>query len=119
MNKKKRRMKQIDKLWEKRGVEDASAEPEWEEYESILYALAEIEVAEAEDDFTVALMTANPFEEHCKPLAIGVTEAIAKSIRRWYHKHICEWSDWSQTGSYVMVVSRVYCTNHKDFEIKR
>ena len=35
------RMNDIDELWNKRGVEDATAEDEWCEYEACLYALAE------------------------------------------------------------------------------
>lgn len=35
------RMNDIDAMWERRGIEDATAEVEWEEYESLLYILAE------------------------------------------------------------------------------
>jgi hypothetical protein len=70
------------------------------------------------NDYTVALMTDNGYTEHCKPLAVGVDKAVANSIRRWFEKHICIWSDYSQTGSYVLVVSRQFCTNHADFEIE-
>jgi len=40
----KARIEEISKLWEERGVEDATLEPEWEEYEYLLEADAELEV---------------------------------------------------------------------------
>ena len=70
------------------------------------------------NDYTVALMTDDGYTEHCRPLAIGVDRATARSIERHFEKQ-CTWSDYRQTGSYVMVVSRKYCTNHADFEVER
>lgn len=66
--------------------------------------------------FTVSLMTDYGFTETCKPLAVGVDDATAKSIRRYYEKNVCDWSDYSQTGTYILVVCRELCTNHEDFE---
>lgn len=31
----------IQNIWDQRGVEDALAEPEWDDYESFLYVIAE------------------------------------------------------------------------------
>lgn len=31
----------IEGIWEKRGVTDATAEPEWSDYEAFLYTIAE------------------------------------------------------------------------------
>ena len=31
----------IDRIWERRGVTDATAEPEWDDYEAFLYTVAE------------------------------------------------------------------------------
>lgn len=67
------------------------------------------------DTFTVALMTDYGWTETCHPLAVGVDKATAKSIYRHFNK-LCTWSDYSQTGTYVMMVSRTYCLNHEDFE---
>lgn len=39
----KARIEEINKLWEERGVEDATLEPEWEEYEYLLEADAEVQ----------------------------------------------------------------------------
>ena len=68
-----------------------------------------------QDTFTVARMTDYGWCETCHPLAIGVDKATAKSIYRHFNP-LCKWSDYSQTGEYVMVVSQQYCTNHEDFE---
>ena len=35
------RMNDIESEWNKRNVNDATAEPEWDEYERLLYAAAE------------------------------------------------------------------------------
>lgn len=67
------------------------------------------------DTFTVAIITDNGYFETCHPLAIGVDSATAKSIYRHFNP-LCNWNDYSQTGEYVMVVSRTYCTNHEDYE---
>lgn len=37
------RLEEIDKVWEARKVEDATAEAEWDEYENTLGMLAEVE----------------------------------------------------------------------------
>lgn len=73
-----------------------------------------VEMLEPET-YTVALMTDHGWCETCHPLAIGVDNATAKSIKRHFDK-LCEFDNYTQTGQYVMVVSRVWCTNHEDFE---
>ncbi len=70
---------------------------------------------EIEHTFTVALMTDYGWTETCHPLAIGVDRATAKSIRRHYEKG-CHYDDYNGTGTYIAVVSRIYCINHADFE---
>ena len=67
------------------------------------------------DTYTVALMTDYGWTEICHPLAVGVDKQTAKSIWRHFTKH-CDWNDFTQTGTYVRMVSRTYCTNHEDFE---
>ena len=61
------------------------------------------------DDFTVSIVTDYEWTETCQPLAIGVDEASAKSIRRHYTPKC----SMNQT---VMIISRKYCLNHEDFE---
>ena len=36
-----KRMNDINAMWNNRNIEDATAEPEWREYESLMYVLAE------------------------------------------------------------------------------
>lgn len=66
--------------------------------------------------YTVSIITDYGWIETCKPLAIGVSKAVAKSIRRHYDK-FCSYSDYRQSGTYIMVVNRKYCVNHADFEV--
>lgn len=71
------------------------------------------------EDNTVYLSYDYGFEETIHPLAIGVSSAAAHSIYRHYNRIINRkrlWSDCRQTGLSVGVVSRVWCTNHADFE---
>jgi hypothetical protein len=35
------RVNDIENIWDNRKVEDATAEPEWEEFENLLYVIAE------------------------------------------------------------------------------
>lgn len=42
-NKLQSKLDKINSAWESRSVKDTTAEPEWEEYENTLYALAEVE----------------------------------------------------------------------------
>lgn len=67
------------------------------------------------DTFSVAVITDYGWCETCHPLAVGVDRAIARSIERHFSK-LCKWDDYNQTGTYVMMVSQQYCTNHEDFE---
>ena len=62
-----------------------------------------------EDDYTVSIITDYEWTETCRPLAIGVTKAIAKSISRHY-------TPMCSSNQTVMIISRVYCLNHEDFE---
>ena len=53
------------------------------------------------------------------PVAVGVDERTAKSIRRHYLKVFDKLgigTKWDNTGLYCGVISRTYCTNHADFE---
>ena len=43
LNKLQSKLDEINAIWESRGVVDATAEPEWTEYENTLGALADIE----------------------------------------------------------------------------
>ena len=80
------------------------------------YSTEEIKTGIYDDTYTVALMTDYGYgNESCHPLAVGVDHAIARSIKRHYDK-TCHWSDYTQTGDYVTIVSRKWCTNHEDFE---
>jgi hypothetical protein len=65
----------------------------------------------ADDTFTVSLMTDYGWTETCHPLAVGVDKATAKSIYRHYNRPL-KWN----SSTYVLMVSRKYCTNHEDFE---
>lgn len=80
------------------------------------YSTEEIKTGIYDDTYTVALMTDYGYgHESCRPLAVGVDHATARSIKRHYDK-TCYWSDYTQTGDYVTIVSRKWCTNHEDFE---
>ena len=67
------------------------------------------------DTYVVSMITDYGWGEDIHPLAVGVCKAVAKSIKRHFNK-LCKWDDYSQTGQYVMMLSRTYCTNHKAFE---
>lgn len=67
------------------------------------------------DTYTVSLMKDYGWCTTCHPLAIGVDKATAKSIFRHFDS-LCKWNDYEQLGEYVLMVSRKWCTNHKDFE---
>lgn len=67
------------------------------------------------DTFTVSLMTDYGYVATCHPLAIGVDKASAKSIYRHFQKK-CHYNNFNQTGNYVVMISRKYCTNHSDYE---
>lgn len=71
--------------------------------------------------YTVSLMNDIGWTESCHPLAVGVEKCVAKSIYRHFEKVIRRlglWSDYNQTGYYVMMTDRKYCINHKDFEVE-
>lgn len=73
---------------------------------------------EIEDTFTVAFMTDYGYGEACHPLAVGVDKATAKSINRHFERET-SWNDYTQTGTYVVMVSQTYCLNHEDYETER
>ena len=71
------------------------------------------------EGYSVALMHDNEFETTCHPIAVGVEKCVARSICRHFQKIIYRlglWSDYHQTGYYMMMTDREYCLNHEIFE---
>ena len=66
-------------------------------------------------DFTVYIEHCYGWASGITPIAIAVTNAIAKSIKRHFDK-ILTYHPWNDTGDYCGIVSRTWCTNHEDFE---
>lgn len=66
-------------------------------------------------NYTVTIITDNGWSETSNPIAIGVTRAVANSIRRHFEK-VLKYNDYTQTGQYCTVINRDYVINHSDFE---
>lgn len=71
--------------------------------------------------FTVTLTLETPWGiEAQKPLIVGADHATARSIHRHFYKATKPlWSDRDQSGLYVTMISREFCTNHEDFEFSK
>lgn len=70
------------------------------------------------DDFFVSLIHDNPYFTIAIKHIMNCDFECAKSYKRHFDKLNGDlWNDYTQTGIYCLIDSRIYCTNHKQFEI--
>lgn len=76
-----------------------------------------IEITENVNDFCVTLMYETPEMVIAQKHIMNCDRATANCYKRHFDKlngHL--WNDWKNSGLYCLVVSRIWCTNHMDFE---
>lgn len=75
------------------------------------------EIIENKNDFCVTLMYETPEMIIAQKHIMNCDRATANCYKRHFDKlngHL--WNDWKNSGLYCLVVSRIWCTNHMDFE---
>lgn len=79
---------------------------------------AKIREMYAEDQsYLVCIRYEDPFECIAQKCVGFMDYRSAKTFLKHFNKLNYDlWSDREQTGIYCMIVSRNYCTNHKDYE---